>query len=904
MNHQPMLLPLPTVRSRPSFGNGIGYELQDDEIIVDSFAGGGGTSTGIEMALGRSPDIAINHDPVALGLHEANHPDTTHYVNSVYAVNPDDAVPRGKRIGLYWASPDCFVAGTLILTRRGYVPVETVMLGDEVLTHKGRWRRVVETSSKERPVMTVKGHGHPGLTVSHEHPFYTRPRQSAPGPKTWSGEPDWTKASDLGKNHFWATPTIFPEEPMPPVAMDGERGMTIDERLMWLAGRYLADGWLRFDQGHHDIVVTCGHSKTKMTRARLSCWPRTDVRSEHDELAWQEQDTSTAHQFTASHRNLAIWLSKNFGEKAENKKIPVWAFGMKQSMRQALVDGYLAGDGWQGENSGSGIVEYGTVSKALLFGLKSLAVTLGKTVLTYAGKKAGTSIIEGREVKTQQMWLGKWRTNLDPKRSQTFRADDCEWTPIRRTDDDGLMQTVFNIGVEEDESYIAEGIVVHNCRHFSSAKGGAPVSDSVRDLAWVVVHWAERQHPRVICLENVRELLGWGPLLPNGRPDPARKGEEFQKWCNALRKLGYKIEYRILVAADYGVPSTRTRLFIVARLDGLPIRWPEATHGKPGDPDVLVGRKLPWRTAAEIIDFDLPVHSIFLSSAEGKERGIKRPLAAKTERRIARGMFKNVTQSEKPFIVSYYGEKAGGGFRGQPLQQPLQTQTTANRFGLVVPLTHAGDNRVYSAHQALPTVTGANRGELAYVAPTLIQTGYGEREGQAPRVPGLDKPIGTLMAQGQKHGLVAASLTVFNQNSIGKPLTDPLQTVMAGATRHGLLETALEAAPVDRTEEVARFLWDHRELAEHEVKLSEVGSVMVDGQRLWISDIGMRMLAARELFDSMSFPPDYEIGMTADGHVLTKTQQTRLAGNAVAPLMAKAVIEANMSPPRSMMRAA
>jgi DNA (cytosine-5)-methyltransferase 1 len=181
-----------------------------------------------------------------------------------------------------------------------------------------------------------------------------------------------------------------------------------------------------------------------------------------------------------------------------------------------------------------------------------------------------------------------------------------------------------------------------DCKHFSKAKGGKPREKSIRDLAWVVVLWAQRVKPDVILLENVEEFRTWGPLDDDGKPIKERAGETFDKWCRSCARLGYKLQFRELRACDYGAPTIRKRFFMIARRDGRPIVWPEPTHGKPGSAEVLSGKRLPWRTAAEIIDWSIPCPSIF-------ER--KKPLADKTLRRIAHGIMKFVVNNPRPFIV-------------------------------------------------------------------------------------------------------------------------------------------------------------------------------------------------------------------------------------------------------------
>jgi DNA (cytosine-5)-methyltransferase 1 len=414
-----------------------------------------------------------------------------------------------------------------------------------------------------------------------------------------------------------------------------------------------------------------------------------------------------------------------------------------------------------------------------------------------------------------------------------------------------------------------------DCTHHSKAKGGKPRKKKIRGLAWVVTRWAKEARPGVICLENVEEFADWGPLGPDNRPDKARRGQTFRAWVRKLESYGYRVEHRILVAADYGAPTTRKRLFLVARRDGHPITWPVPTHGK--------GRSKPWRTAAEIIDWNLPCPSIF-------DR--KKPLAEATQRRIAHGVMRYVVEAVRPFIVPV---KTWGG----------------------------GGNGPRSIDLPMRTVTASKRGEFAVVSPTLIQTSYGERPGQSPRVPGLHKPLGTVVAQGQKHALVAAlltkhyggvighgvdrptstvtakdhhaltvaHLTKFQQNSVGQGLDEPLHTVLAGATRFA---------------EVRAFLvkfYGQSTAQPMDVPLGTVTAkdrfalVTVDGVDYAIADIGMRMLVPRELFNAQDFDPDYIIDPVLDGKPLTKTAQVEKAGNSVPPCMAEALVRANVVVP-------
>ena len=349
-----------------------------------------------------------------------------------------------------------------------------------------------------------------------------------------------------------------------------------------------------------------------------------------------------------------------------------------------------------------------------------------------------------------------------------------------------------------------------DCKHFSKAKGGKPREKSIRDLAWVVVHWVKRlqaaakragdpnwrQIIKVIGIENVEEFRTWGPLCEQGMPIKERAGETFQQWCAELRKAGGKIEWRELRACDYGAPTIRKRFFMVVRFDGKPIRWPEPTHGKPGTPEVLSGKRKPWRTAAEIIDWSIQCPSIF-------DR--KKPLAEKTLRRIAHGIMKFVVNNPAPFIVPICNTKWAGD-RFYPGDEPLRTITTAKggEMAVIAPyfartahgdVDRNGKRRGQPCHgpeDPFPTVTQS--GDSALIDANLVHIGNGEREGQAPRAMDVQAPLGTVVAGGIKHHAVTTFMQKFAQNGQGVDPAEPLHTVMAGAPRHAVVCAHLEQA--------------------------------------------------------------------------------------------------------------
>lgn len=430
-----------------------------------------------------------------------------------------------------------------------------------------------------------------------------------------------------------------------------------------------------------------------------------------------------------------------------------------------------------------------------------------------------------------------------------------------------------------------------DCRHFSRASGGAARWKSVRSLPGVVITWATRVRPRIIVVENVAEMQGWGPLLPNGQPCPARVGRSFKSWTGRLRGLGYRLEWKLLSAADYGAPTTRTRLFIVARCDGEAIDWPHATHARTAS---LLAQ--PWRTAAECIDFSLPCPSIFTRA---------KPLVDKTLHRIAHGIRRFVLEDGNPFIV---GITHSGAFRGRALGDPMPTITCANRgeHALISPTLVVLRNNATAQAIDDPVRTICAAGEHhALMAPTLVQLGHGEREGQAPRVSGLGKPLGAVTATGGNHGLVAAFLAQHNGGNTGRRLGQPLSTVTTTGSQQQVVTAELSPAQAEGAERVAAFLVRFNGTGLSHSLNETLGTVttkerfalvMVRGVPHVITDIGMRMLHWRELAAAQGLPADYR-WQGPDGEHLGKTKIIRLIGNSVSPPPAAALLRSLLKTP-------
>lgn len=444
---------------------------------------------------------------------------------------------------------------------------------------------------------------------------------------------------------------------------------------------------------------------------------------------------------------------------------------------------------------------------------------------------------------------------------------------INHPDTVHYVEDVFKVDPREvtGGKHVALAWFSPDCTHHSKAKGSAPRSVRRRGLAWVVIRWAKRVAPDLILLENVEEFQDWGPLCSEGFPIKEKAGTTFRLWVNQLIGAGYRVEWRELSACDYGAPTSRKRLFVIARRDGFPIVWPEPTHG-PG--------RIPYRTAADCIDWSIPCPSIF-------DRD--RPLAPNTLRRIARGLMKYVINNPRPFIV---------------------------------PLTHTGDARVHNIDEPMRTLTTAHGGEFALAVPTLVQTGYGERPGQAPRALNIHEPLGTVVAGGQKHALVAAFLakhyggnetpgtpltktmdTITTQDhhalvtshiaklrgtNIGTPTDAPLQTISAGGTHFAEVRALLiKFYGTDQDPRLEEPL--------HTITTKDrFGLVTVEGEDYVITDIGMRMLQPRELYRAQGFSDDYVIEFDYNGRPLPKHSQVRMCGNSVCPPIARALVEANL----------
>jgi DNA (cytosine-5)-methyltransferase 1 len=443
-----------------------------------------------------------------------------------------------------------------------------------------------------------------------------------------------------------------------------------------------------------------------------------------------------------------------------------------------------------------------------------------------------------------------------------------------------------------------------DCKHFSKAKGGKPVSKKIRSLAGVVIKWAKLVQPRMIFLENVEEFKDWGPLIKRNVewmdettglrcskvmefPCPGRKGQTFKRWVSSLQGLGYRVEWRELRACDYGAPTIRKRLFLVARRDGLPIVWPEPTHAKPDPKGKAAKGRKPWRTAAECIDWSIPCPSIF-------ER--KKPLADATCRRIAKGLVRYVIEAQQPFIVSI-ANWSSESMRGTA--QPLSTVTANPKGGhhaLVTAFLAKHYTGVVGSDLTDPIGTVTSVDHHSLVTANLIHMGHGEGKAGGKRfshgIRDITEPLNTVTASGAAAGLVTSHLVKLRGDNVGGPVTEPLHTISAQGTHHGEVRAFLIKYYGEGGQD--QSLADPMHTIPTKDRMGLV-TVTIAGEEWVIVDIGLRMLSPKELYAAQGFPAHYRFETGANGEPMTKTAQVRMCGNSVSPPPAEALVRANYS---------
>jgi DNA (cytosine-5)-methyltransferase 1 len=500
-----------------------------------------------------------------------------------------------------------------------------------------------------------------------------------------------------------------------------------------------------------------------------------------------------------------------------------------------------------------------------------------------------------------------------------------------------------------------------DCKHFSKAKGGKPKDKNIRGLAWVALRWAGLVRPRVIMLENVEEFKTWGPLNRGHHPIKAKQGKTFEKFVQQLNDLGYTVEFKELIAADYGAPTMRKRFFLIARCDGKPIVWPEPTHAPADSEKVKAGLLEPYVGAYTQIDFSRPCPSIFDTSEEIKEKyGIRavRPLASKTLDRIARGLKKFVLDNPEPFIIQC---NHGGERRPNDIREPMPTITGKHGYGIVEPYmvqigqTGFAKDRSKDVREPLTTIVSKNEhclieptlapymgtnttnhpggnckdpihtittgNQQCLISPTLIQY-HSETSKDGVRGQTIKDPIMTVDSS-NRYGLVASFLhkyydggykgagetvenplptvTAWDHNSVvtanliqmnnhcdGKDIRQPLPTITAGDGHFGEVRAFLIKYYGDATGQ------DIEKPLDTVTTKDRFGLVTINGVDYQIVDIGLRMLEPRELYGCQGFPDDYIIDHDYTGKTYPRSEQVRRCGNAVCPPIPAALVRANL----------
>ena len=464
-----------------------------------------------------------------------------------------------------------------------------------------------------------------------------------------------------------------------------------------------------------------------------------------------------------------------------------------------------------------------------------------------------------------------------------------------------------------------------DCKHFSKAKGGKPKDKNIRGLAWVALRWAGLVRPRVIMLENVEEFKTWGPLNRRHHPIKSKQGRTFEKFVQQLTDLGYEVQFKELVAADYGAPTMRKRFFMIARCDGKPIIWPEPTHAPVDSEEVKKGLLKPYVGAYTQLDFSLPCPSIFDTSEEIKEKyGIRavRPLAQKTMDRIARGLKKFVLDNPEPFIIQC---NHGGERRPNDIREPMPTITGKHGYGIVEPymvqIGQTGFTKDRSKDVREPLTTIVSKNEHCLISPTLIQY-HSETSKDGVRGQTIEDPIMTVDSS-NRYGLVASFLqkyydggykgagdtlenplptvTAWDHNSVvtanliqmnnhcdGRDLRDPIPTITAGDGHFGEVRAFLIKYYGQGTGQ------DIEEPLDTVTSRDRFGLVTIEGVDYQIVDIGLRMLEPKELYGCQGFPDDYIIDHDYTGKTYPRSEQVRRCGNAVCPPIPAALVRANL----------
>lgn len=787
---------------------------------VDLFCGAGGASTGMEEALARRnlkhKGIAINHWKVAVETMKRNHGDIDTKCMSMEAAVPGDLVP-GRRVHILWASPSCFTAGHLVTTDKGQKPIEDIKVGDMVLTHKGRWRKVVKKFHRNgHETVKVQGAGHFGIECTPQHKFWMRPSMmdgKHKGTRRIYEVPQWMPIERaLANEALWATPIQIehldaPELPEPLATMKDP---------WWVIGRWLGDGWVGSGR-HFDVSICCQHGEEDMLREKLQCSRK-----------WAEFSKRTTYNFTLTNKETMDWFVANFGHGAAGKYIPSWALTMPREARQSLFDGYMSADG----NQTSRRFSCATVSRALAVSLRMLAEGLGHRVGFSYTDKCKTWHIEGRSGPMRPQYKLHWNATLDEKRSkESFEEFGMVWSRVRSCVPARKGVVVYNIEVEEDHSYVLDGIVVKNCTHHSRARGGKPRDNQNRAQPQLVDVWLDQLYVDQMIIENVPEFIEWGPLNTDGTPNKKLKGACFKAWVEGIKARGYDVDWKIVNCADYGDATTRKRFFLKAVKKGLGMKicWPE-----PQFAEKPFGKLKKWRGVKECLDLSDTGKSIF---------GRKKPLSKNTLRRIMVGLKKfNGLDFQMDMLGSSNGKEDHT--RVRQLDLPLPTQHAGgNRTAIVRPFIVKLRNHetAEDIEKPLTTVTTSGAHHM------LCQPVVVDCIGHGGKVRDLDEPIGTQCTH-DRFAMVTPLIIGQQSCAAARSADKPCPTIATAGAIQGVFP------------------------------------VLEDGR---IIDIRIRMLKPSELAAAHSFPKDYVLtGNRGD--------QVKQIGNSVPVMTAAAMCESSL----------
>jgi site-specific DNA-cytosine methylase len=791
---------------------------------TDLFCGAGGSSIGFELAGGKLR-LGLNHWQRAIETHSANFQHADHDCEDVASLTTAQ-IRRYPDSDILLASPECFPAGTLVTTVHGQVPIECVPVGEVVLTHRGRWRVVTRVQQSRAGTIVVRGQGHtPGIETTLAHPFWlrrsgrvweNRVRQSL---RRWD-KPEWLSFGDASPGEvYWATPA--PTGHHAPLLEPTETPACFGSgpRLAWwLIGRWVADGSLTFDRGRCEITITCGFHEEEELAAKLDATGAT----------WQVRALRTCAAFRYHDEAHRDWLAHHFGHGSAEKGLPGWTLDLPREQRRELLAGYVSGDGTEGSRR----VQVDTVSHKLAVSVRLLAESLGHRCGLYRYEQHATQI-EGRDLNVQPIWKVAWEATGSTRETYQAPGEQQSWSRVREVSEGRPDVEVFNLEVDEDESYIAEGIVVHNCTNHSLAKGArrqkpqagslfddGPAGDAEQERSratmWDVVRFTEQKRLKgkpykAIVVENVVDAFKWGHNDDGGL---------FTAWRQAMGALGYDHEIVWLNSMFCPpTPQSRDRLYVVFWLREMrrpDLRF-EPRSWCPACLKIIDGRqtwkrpdRTPWgRYGAQyfygcpechgtVLPGVFPASSILDRSLPAPAIGERdRPLAANTRERIRRGLERLASE---PFAIRLL---QGGSPR--PLTLPVVTLTQRHDMAMVTPVAgntyeRTPGNRARDAQwDPLATVHGTL--EQAMVIPPMGNVDARDAETRplptqttttrsalvmANRMHGVPSPADESPTPTACTGETLGVVEVQNHGGVKDPAM-PLHTIRAGGHHHAVV---------------------------------------------------------------------------------------------------------------------